>query len=267
MRRVQAVLSLIVLGGVGALALGIAGHRAATAAVGGTRTPVIVELFTSEGCSSCPPADAELKRLKEEQPVPGAQVIALSEHVDYWNHLGWADPFSSAAFSARQSDYAQALRLPEVYTPQEVVDGQTEFVGSDRGRAEEAITRAARVSKRSVQLAWDRAATDEPTLRVQIDPLAAGHEGETADVMLAITEDNLKSNVTRGENAGNRLGHTAVVRQLRRIGTVKPSDRFTATSQLVLNSGWKRRDLNAVVFVQERTRRHILGAAILPLAN
>ncbi len=94
-------------------------------------TPVIVELFTSEGCSSCPPADALLSQYVKNSPVPGVEVIALGEHVDYWNHNGWADPFSSAQFSQRQSDYSNAFRLDSVYTPQIIVDGKAQLVGSD----------------------------------------------------------------------------------------------------------------------------------------
>src|ERR1700735_1542793 len=93
--------------------------------------PVIVELFTSEGCSSCPAADRMLARLEQTQPVPGAQVVAIEEHVDYWNQLGWNDPFSSPQYRARQNDYAVAFKANNIYTPQMVVNGQSEFVGSD----------------------------------------------------------------------------------------------------------------------------------------
>ena len=93
--------------------------------------PVLAELFTSEGCSSCPPADDLLRRLTDEQLVDGVEVVALSEHVDYWNRLGWTDPFSSQAFSARQQRYQRALRTDQIYTPQMVVNGRREAIGND----------------------------------------------------------------------------------------------------------------------------------------
>src|SRR5579871_3134619 len=150
MNRVQGLTTLVVLAGASLFTLAVASHRKPIAmdhGEKGKRTPVVVELFTSEGCSSCPPADAVLARLKHDQPVEGAEVIALSEHVDYWNYIGWSDPFSSHDFSARQSGYARAFRLNEVYTPQAVIDGRAEILGSDQGRAEEEIARAARTPK------------------------------------------------------------------------------------------------------------------------
>src|SRR5215468_4014633 len=118
----------------------------------GVRSPVVVELFTSEGCSSCPPADAVLAQLQQTQPVAGAEVIALGEHVDYWNYIGWSDPFSAPVFSQRQNDYTNAFGAFSVYTPQMVVDGQTEFVGSKMSKALDAIAKAARAPKAKVQL-------------------------------------------------------------------------------------------------------------------
>jgi hypothetical protein len=231
----------------------------------GKRAPVIVELFTSEGCSSCPPADAVLARLKRDQPVEGAEVIALSEHVDYWNYIGWTDPFSSKAFSTRQAGYAQAFRLQEVYTPQAIIDGRAEILGSDQGRAETEIARAAHQPKAQVRLTRDTTTSGDIALHVHIDGVPAIPVGDTADVVLATTEDNLRSSVARGENAGRRLEHVAVVRQLRRIGSITLHQPFTAGVPLKLNSAWKRRDLSAVVFVQERDSGHIIGGAALPL--
>src|ERR1700722_8770536 len=124
-----------------ALALGVPLAIAADRPV-----PVIVELFTSEGCSSCPAADRLLSRLEQTQPVAGAQVVAIEEHVDYWNQLGWTDPFSSPQFRARQNDYAVAFKAKDIFTPQMVVNGQSVFVGSDMNRAYHEIGAAAQTA-------------------------------------------------------------------------------------------------------------------------
>jgi hypothetical protein len=151
-------------------------------------SPVLVELFTSEGCSSCPPADELLTRLEQTQPVGGAQVIALSEHVDYWNRLGWTDPYSSAEFSKRQNDYASALQTDEVYTPQMIVDGRVQFVGSNLNRAREAVDGAAHDPKAvvTVSLASDDNAAASITLAVRVDSLPEVWKGHSAQVLLAI---------------------------------------------------------------------------------
>ncbi len=239
-------------GVIGLLALGLSAPSFAAPL---TRTPVIVELFTSEGCSSCPPADALLTQLEKTQSVSGADVIALGEHVDYWNHGGWADRFSSHQFTTRQNDYANSFRKDTVYTPQMIVDGQTQFVGSDEDAARAAIARAARQPKANVSVT-----RVGDTLSVQVDRLPMSAKNDPTEVVLAITESGLSSSVGGGENVGRRLGHSAVVRRLTPLGTVS-GGAFTAAPPLTLAHGWRRANLSAVVFVQERGSRQIVGAA------
>jgi hypothetical protein len=232
--------------------------------------PVIVELFTSEGCSSCPPADRLLARLEQTQPVASAQIIALEQHVDYWNDLSWMDPFSSAQFSERQSDYVRALHADSAYTPQMVVDGATGFVGSDERDALAAIAKSSRSAKATVVLERgqdSKAGPELAALRVRLEPpLTNWDVREGADVVLAITENGLTSSVTRGENAGAQLGHRAVVREMRVLGQVNSAGSFAAQADLKLGKNWKRENLRAVVFIQTRWNRHILGAAAISLA-
>ncbi len=232
----------------------------AQAAQTASATPVIVELFTSEGCSSCPPADALLSQYVKNSPVPGVQVIALGEHVDYWNHGGWADPFSSVQFSQRQSDYSNAFRLDSVYTPQIIVDGKAQLVGSDGDAAATAIRRAARLPHAQVSVAQ----AGGGRLAVHVGHLPASAQNDPAAVYLAVTEDSLHSSVGGGENAGRHLSHSAVVRELVSIGTVTGSE-FDASPAVALKPGWRRGHLHAVVFTQEQRSRRIVGASEIPL--
>jgi hypothetical protein len=246
---------------------------AANAAPGG-RVPVVVELFTSEGCSSCPPADEVLVKLSRMQNVSNARVIVLGEHVDYWNNLGWVDPFSSPQFRARQNDYAQTFKVDSVYTPQMVVNGSAEFVGDDMGRAMSEIGRAAAQPSATVSVKAGRNATDQELvdLAVEIRDLPAinirGKRGlAPVDVFLAVTEDNLTTDVKRGENSGHTLRHAAVVRSFGVIGNMDPREKneLSLHPTLKIPSNWKRKDLHAVVFVQDRSTRHILGAESIGL--
>lgn len=232
------------------------------------RAPVVVELFTSEGCSSCPPADALLARLDREQPVEGAEVIPLAMHVDYWNRLGWTDPFSSGEFSRRQGEYAQAYGKDGVYTPQMIVDGVREFAGGNSGAAFEAIGRAARETKGEVRLA--RAAGESGAsvrLEVTVEGLPKLTEGDEAYVLLAITEGGLSTDVGRGENSGRRLSHVGVVRRLTTVGNLADArdGSFKASAQVEVEKNWRRENLRAVVFAQERGTRRVLAAASLKL--
>lgn len=228
--------------------------------------PVIVELFTSEGCSDCPPADRLLYSLEQTQPVPGAEIIPLEQHVDYWDSEGWRDPFSSSRFTLRQKDYVYAFNLPTAYTPQVVVDGAAQFVGSDAHHLLPAIAQAARTPKANLQIQQRAGAASDPRtvpLSVNLKPASGWNAKHGADVLLAITEDNLSSNVTAGENAGAHMVHLAVVRELRVLGRVDSSGAFSAAPDLTLTSNWQRENLHVVAFMQDRSTKRILGASTL----
>jgi hypothetical protein len=230
--------------------------------------PVIVELFTSEGCSSCPPADRLLARLESTQPVPGAQVVAIEEHVDYWNQLGWVDPFSSPQFRARQNDYAVAFHAGDIYTPQMVVNGQIEFVGSDMSRALREIGAAVHAETTEIDLGTTPNSHDPELLDLSVR-MNSPHTAKLHDsnVYLAVTENNLVTFVPRGENAGRTLRHSAVARSFGVIGRVDShgASGGQLVSTLRLPSDWKREHLRAVVFVQERDSRRITGAGAIDL--
>ncbi|MBO3270651.1 DUF1223 domain-containing protein [Hymenobacter defluvii] len=220
------------------------------------RVPVVVELFTSEGCSSCPAADATLRELAATQPVPGVEIVALGEHVDYWNRLGWKDAYSSAQFTERQRQYAARFGTGS-YTPQAVVNGQTELVGSQRQKLTAAIAQAATAPRATIRLT-----RPNPTsIHVQVSSLPTG--AKQSQVLLALTERGLSSQVGRGENAGRLLRHAPVVRALRTVGTVDGAGSFAATVPLQLAAQWQAAEVRAVVLVQETASRRIVGAASL----
>lgn len=230
--------------------------------------PVIVELFTSEGCSSCPAAERTLARLEQTQPVPGAQVIAIEEHVDYWNQLGWADPFSSPQYRARQNDYAVAFHAGNIYTPQMVVNGAVEFVGSDMNRAYHEIMSAAQAEATQIDLGIAANSRDPEMLDLSVHVSTPRTvKLKDATVYLAITEGNLITFAQRGENAGRTLRHSSLARSFGVIGKVDP--RGASGGQLIstlrLPREWKRENTRAVVFVQERESFHITGAAVVNL--
>jgi hypothetical protein len=227
------------------------------------RTPVLVELFTSEGCSDCPPADTVLARLVGEQPIAGAEVIALGEHVDYWDQLGWKDRFSSAALTNRQQTYGSHFNLDSVYTPQLVVDGRAQLVGSDAVAARRAIERAAAAAHASVTLRIDAESDRAITVVVNVAGVPRAGRGDRADVQVAITEDAVVSEVKRGENHGRTLTHAAVVRSLTTIGQVAADGAATGRAEIALGADWRRDRLKTVAFVQEQRGRAILGSAVV----
>src|SRR6266567_629194 len=218
-------------------------------------TPILVELFTSEGCSSCPPADTLLRTLDSSQPIPGAQLIVLSEHVDYWDDLGWRDPYSSHAFTTRQQEYANRLGLASAYTPQMVVDGKIQFVGSDRGLANQAFGKARPTPKIAVRISSITVESHTVRARIETGPLSS-----KAEIFVALALERATSQVLRGENGGHRLEHVAVVRRLTRIGQAAQGEAFSKEVSLALDPSDQH--YRVIAFAQEHNQGRILGAAV-----
>ena len=217
------------------------------------RVPVVVELFTSEGCSSCPPADRALKFLAETQPVPNAEIIPLAFHVDYWDYLGWKDKFSSAAFSRRQELYVSRFGLDSSYTPEMVVDGRSEFIGNDTGKASKKIAEAADETKGTVALG-----VNGDVINVSVSGLTEHHP---ATVFLAITEDDITSVVKAGENGGQTFNHSSVVRSLTTLGLMeKDGNSFETKTNIPVVVDLKPEKSRLVVFVQDNVTRKVIAA-------
>jgi hypothetical protein len=211
--------------------------------------PLVIELFTSQGCSSCPPADALVNKLAQTGQLGGRVVIPLTFHVDYWDDLGWPDPFASAAWTERQREYAAQFN-DRVYTPELVVAGGTAMVGSQGTRVAQAIAAAPPQQKLAATGTWDAT-----SLRVDVTAPA------NADVYVAIWQDRTKTKVPRGENAGETLASDHVVRKLVRVATKGTTVKRT----LEIDPAWgaSGATLGAVAFAQQADRT-ITAAAALP---
>jgi hypothetical protein len=242
-----------------------AGAAAAPAEARDARPFALVELFTSEGCSSCPPADAVLRQLADDARTSSREVYALSFHVDYWNEIGWVDRFSQAAFSARQRAYANARRERSVYTPQLVVNGREELNGSDASGARRAIDHALHGEPSHVALTLS-VSTPTPTptptpTRETSDAITVrfSTEGAPSDALLfiALVEPSASSEVTRGENAGRRLDHANVVRALDEA----PLDAPSGVRTVVLPDGMRRASMEVVGWVQLPRTMQVVAAS------
>ena len=218
----------------------------------GSREPVLVELFTSEGCGNCPPADAQLAFLDTTQPVQGAEVITLGFHVDYFNDRGWKDEYSSPVFTARQNKYSKRLKLDSIYTPQMIVDGQKQFIGSNGAQAADFIAKAAVPVKGTVDVELN-----EKRVEINVQNIS---KHEAATVYLVATEDNIVSNVKAGNNNGKTLKHSSVVRGLAEIATLASTQSGIKTSvDIKLDPKWKKENIRYVVFVQENERGRVIA--------
>jgi hypothetical protein len=228
--------------------------------------PVIVELFTSEGCSSCPTAETLLANLERRQPVGGVQVIALEEHVDYWNQLGWKDAYSSPQFRFRQNDYAKLFGVDDVYTPQMVVAGQAGFSGNDRDAALAEISKYGSAQQEDLELSTSPNAANPALLDLHVAIQSHGLTPGGGLVYLAVTESGIASYVGGGENKGRNLKHAPVVRSFGVIGKMEARNpALKLSSTLQLPTDWKRENLRAVVFLQDKKSKKITGARAIDL--
>ena len=231
--------------------------QAQSAQSGQAPTPVLVELFTSEGCSSCPPADALLEKL-DAQPFPNMQIIALSEHVDYWNHDGWTDPYSSHANTARQESYGRLFNLESVYTPQMIVDGAKEFVGNDPKETQRVFAEAATEAMIPVRITNARLEDGVIHAHIDVDAPSNRTKGEV-DFVVALNQ--AESQVLKGENSGRRLTHVAVVRSLSKVGKLDPGHPFSQDVSVKLDNA-SDSDLRVIAFVQKSGMGRVLGATM-----
>jgi hypothetical protein len=260
----RARLSLLLLPLIMLRTAGAATPRNADAAT--TVTPILIELFTSEGCSSCPPADAWLKQIDQSQPIPGALAIVLSEHVDYWNHDGWKDPYSSAFFTDRQSAYVRALGGSSPYTPQMIVNGATELQLSNQAQVSQTFKKAAGAQQLPVSIsALSVAGDSQPVLHAHIDADGSASK-RNADVYAVIALDHAESEVLHGENGGKHLTHAAVALDLVRVGKLEKGKPFSQDFQTKLKPGLDPKNLRLIVFIQESGPGNVLGATLKELS-
>jgi hypothetical protein len=231
-----------------------------------TRSPVVVELFTAEGCSSCPPADAFLMQLDARQPVPGAELIVLSEHMNYWND-SWPDPFASAQLTDRQEDYVHALKLSSPYTPQFIIDGTKEIRLSEPKEIESIFRAAAMSPKIPVSVASIKVEPGNPAHlsgEIEVDGSAEQHK---ADVCLVLALDRIETKILRGENRGKTLAHVAVVEYLSMVGKLKPGQKFSQPFRVPLERELATNDARLVIFVQEAGNGKVVGATLQHTAH
>ncbi len=219
------------------------------------RNPVLVELFTSEGCSSCPPADALLARLDEQQFVPGAQAIVLSEHVTYWNHDGWQDQFSLDDVTDRQQQYEARLGVESSYTPQAIIDGVAQVVGSDEAGLRRAIAQAANRPAADLEIESAQWSGDAVRFEARAGSMALGAD---AKLFAALAIDSAQTAIKGGENSGRTVRHVAVVRAIREMGKGALDGRELSIKPV---SSIQSSPVRLVVFLADRHSGRVIGVA------
>ncbi len=216
----------------------------------------VIELYTSEGCSSCPPADELVSRIQKEMNAQPVYILAF--HVDYWNRLGWKDTFSNADYSKRQHDYARYLKTESVYTPQIIVNGKKEFIGSQEGSLRNAIKWALQ-SKPEANIVLSDIKTTEKETTVHYD--ISGISDHSA-LLLALVEKSARSVVKAGENSGRTLSHVQIVRNLQSININK--EKSGATS-VILPNGVNSSNYEVIALLQNTLTGEIRAATKAPL--
>lgn len=224
------------------------------------RMPVLVELFTSEGCSSCPPADALLAKLDQGQPIAGAEIIILGEHVDYWDNQGWHDRFSSHQYTDRQAQYCQRLRVDSGgYTPQMIVDGTDQFVGNDAPHAVRAIQHAEQTPKLTLNVSKPVVDGRKVSASVSIPSSTVEAKG---DLYAALVDPTDSTDVRSGENGGHHLQHAGVVRTMQRVGSLKDLAKGPVSFSLNAPGDAKPAEMRVVVFAQQSGQGPVVGAVL-----
>jgi hypothetical protein len=238
------------------------GLQAQTAVDSPAQKVVLIELFTSEGCSSCPPADALLRQVNGSRTSGDQLVVGISEHVTYWNGLGWSDPFSSPAYTDRQNAYGERFHLEGVYTPQMVINGEEQIVGSDRAALLRAVeteeTQHPRVSVRilSLNLAGN-------TLAVSFS-ISGDMPAQGADLIAVLADDSDRSSVLHGENSGQTLAHVAVARSISRVARLRSAGERTVQVQIPPTFLATQKH-HLILFAQTPGYGRVLGADTKPL--
>lgn len=224
-------------------------------------SPVLVELFTSEGCSSCPPADDLLRQINGRHTDSGRLIIGISEHVTYWNDLGWTDPYSSPAYTQRQDAYGERFHLDSVYTPQMVIDGEVQFVGSDSASLLHALNRSPQPVPLSLHIA--SAGINGNALSISFS-VSGNAPVRGADIVAIIVDDADKSNVLRGENSGRNLAHVSVAREITRVATIHAATEQTVRIPLPAQFS-SNQSRHLVLFAQTVDFGRVLGVDSRPL--
>ena len=230
---------------------------------------IVLELYTSQGCYSCPPADRLLAKLGDEANAHGRLLVPLAFHVDYWNYIGWKDPFSSKKWTARQRDYGRVLRQRSIYTPQLVIDGWRQCVGSDERTVRLEIERAAReASAARVGLVVSESGKDRLDVLVDAE-LGPGVDALSLEALVVVFQNGLVTEIPRGENADKTLENEYVVRRMERAFTVAGTAGAIGSGEvrIKLGDGWDRAELGVAVFLQDPESLRIYGASALRLSD